>query len=492
MNVPVTSSALSKSRFMAGRQCHKRLYLETYRPELAGSADESGDATFEMGHAVGALARNRYSGGVLIGEGLDWPEADHATRGALRDRAIPAIFEGALSFDRVRVRADILTRTRDRRFDLFEVKSTLDLKPEHEWDLAVQYYVLRGAGVPIRWARLMHLNRDYVYPGGDYDLKRLFTFTNLTRLVRKRRREVVAGLKEMRRALAAKSPPPITVGPQCSVPYACPFYDHCHGDEPDHSVAQLPRLGTKMREQFAAMGIIEIPKIPRDFDGLSTLRARVVEAVRTATRFHDPAISRKLRKIKFPVHFLDFETFSPALPLYPGTRPYQVIPFQWSDHILNADGAVAHREFLHIDRTDPRRPFAEGLLDAVGVKGSIVVYGAFESTRLRELSEQFKDLAPALGRVQKRIVDLLPLIRDHVYDTEFHGSFSLKSVLPSLAPELGYDDLEIADGGAASLAYAEMQATGTTRRRWAELRAALLAYCKRDTEGLLKLFRLFQ
>ena len=272
-----------------------------------------------MGHRVGALARNRYSGGALIGEGLDWAEADRATRGALRDRAIPAIFEGALSFDSVRIRADILTRTRDRRFDLFEVKSTLDLKPEHEWDLAVQYYVLRGAGVPIRWTRLMHLNRDYVFSGGDHDLKRLFTFTNLTRLVRKRRREVVAALKEMRRTLAAKSPPPISVGPQCSAPYTCPFYDHCNEDEPDHSIDQLPKLGIRVRERLAAIGIIEIAKVPPDFGGLSSLQARVVEAVRTQTRFHDSAISRKLRKIKFPVHFLDFETFSPALPLYAGT-----------------------------------------------------------------------------------------------------------------------------------------------------------------------------
>ncbi len=477
---------------MAGMQCHKRLYLETYQPELAGSADESGAAILEAGHAVGALARNRYPGGMLIGEDLDSSRAQRATQDALRNPAVLAIFEPALSSDGVRIRADILARTRDQRFDLIEVKSTLDVKPEHEWDVAIQYQVLRSAGVPIRWARLMHLNRDYVHPGGDYDLKRLFTFTNLTRLVHKRRRDVVAAVKEMRRTLAAKSPPPISVGPQCSAPYTCPFYDHCHDDEPDHSVEQLPRLGMRLRELFAAMGIIEITKIPRDFDGLSTLQVRVVEAVRTETRFHDPAVSRKLRKIKFPVHFLDFETFSPALPLYAGTRPYQIIPFQWSDHILSSDGAVRHREFLHDERTDPRRPFAERLVETLGNKGPIVAYSSFEATRLKELGEHFRDLTPALGRVQKRIVDLLPLIRDHVYDPQFHGSFSLKSVLPALVPGLGYDDLEITDGGVASLAYAEMQASETTSERRAKLRASLLVYCMRDTEALLELFRVLR
>jgi len=483
------SPRLSKSRFMAGMQCHKRLYLETYRPQLAGPADESGSATFEAGHAVGALARNRYPGGILISEDLDWSDAERATQDALGNRAVPAIFEPAVSFDGVRIRADILARTRDRQFDLIEVKSTLDAKPEHAWDVAIQDHVLRGAGVPIRWARLMHLNRDYVYPGGAYDLKRLFRSKNLTRLLRKRRRKVVAALKEMRKMLAADSPPSISNGPQCTTPYACPFYDHCHEDEPEHSIGQLPRLRMRLREQLAGMGVIEIANVPHDFDGLSTLQARVVEAVRTATRFHDPSISRKLHQLKFPVHFLDFETFSPALPLYAGTRPYEMIPFQWSDHILNNDGAVTHREFLHSDRTDPRRSFAEQLLDALGTKGSIVVYSSFEATRLRELGAGFKNLASPLARVRTRIVDLLPLIRDHVYDPEFHGSFSLKSVLPALVPELGYDDLEIKNGGLASLAYAEMRALETSTERRAELRIALLRYCMRDTQALLELLR---
>lgn len=492
MNVSVRSRALSKSRFLAGMQCHKRLYLETHEPELAEAADDSGAAILEAGHAVGALARNRYPGGMLVGEDLDWSEAKSATYSALRNGAVSAIFEAALASDGVRIRADVLARTRDRRFDLIEVKSTLDVKPEHEWDVAIQYHVLRGAGVPIRWARLMQLNRDYVYPGGVYDLKRLFRFRNLTHLVRKRRLDVVAAIKAMRKMLGAKCSPAISVGPQCTTPYTCPFYDHCHGDEPEHSIEQLPRLQNGLRARLGAMGVIEITKIPAALDGLSTLQARVVEAVQTETRFHDPAISRKLSKLKFPIHFLDFETFAPALPLYAGTRPYQVVPFQWSDHILDAGGGVTHREFLHNERTDPRHSFADQLLNVLGSKGSIVVYSSFEATRLRELGENFRDLAPYLARAGKRIVDLLPLIREHVYDPEFHGSFSLKSVVPALVPNLAYDDLEIADGGVASLAYAEMQVPETTSQRRSELSAALLAYCERDTLALLELFGLFR
>lgn len=484
---------LSKSRFMSGLQCHKRLYLELYDPDLAGSTDESAQSVFDIGHRTGALARDRYPAGRLIAQDhLHHADAELATQSALGDLGIPAIYEGAFTFDRVGVRADILTRTRDRRFDLFEVKSTLDVKTEHEWDIALQLYVLEGVGLPVRWARLMHLNREYIYPGGDYDLKQLFTSTNLTKRARKRSLDIVSALKAMRQALAGKSPPPISIGPQCSKPYACPFHDHCHQDEPADSIDQLPRLRTRLREQLVSMGILDIKKIPPDFQGLSLLQSRVAQAVRTRRRFSDGAISKKLAKVKFPIHFVDFETFSPALPLYPGTHPYQMIPFQWSDHILSADGGLSHREFLHTHRDDPRGSFAKSLLETVERKGSIVVYGSFESTRLKELAKLLPDLAPALERVRKRIIDMYPLIRGHVYDPKFHGSFSIKTVLPVLVPELGYDDLEIAEGNAASLAYAEIQEAGGSPERIVELRTALLAYCKRDTEAMVELFRLLR
>jgi hypothetical protein len=476
---------------MAGVQCHKRLYLETFQPELADLPDESVEATLAVGHAVGELARERFSGGVLIDWETDWSHAVHETRVATGSPANSAIFEGAFALRDVRIRTDILTKTRDRRFDLFEVKSTLDMKPEHEWDLALQYYVLVGIGIPIRGARLMHLNRDYVYPGGEYDLKRLFKFKNLTHLVKKRRPEIVTSLRQMRKTLRAQCPE-ISVGPQCRSPYRCKFYGHCHENEPDYSMNQLPRLSPGLREHLTARGIIKISEIPNDFEGLSELQARAVAAVKTATRFHDPAISRRLERLKFPIHFLDFESLAPALPVYPGTRPYQTIPFQWSDHVLKADGDVVHREFLHDDRTDPRRIFTEELLAALGAGGSILVYSSFEDSRLAELSEAFQDLASRLQCVRERIVDLLPLIREHIYDPGFRGSFSLKSVLPVLAPDPGYDGLAISNGALASLAYAEMQAPETSTERRLKIRSDLLTYCKRDTQALLELYRLLR
>jgi hypothetical protein len=206
--------------------------------------------------------------------------------------------------------------------------------------------------------------------------------------------------------------------------------------------------------------------------------------------FLDRNLPKTLKALEYPVHFLDFETFNPALPLYAGTRPYQVIPFQWSSHTMSGDGVVRHDEFLHSGNVDPREDFARSLLEALGESGSIVVYSGFEETRIRELATALPSLAGRLAAlVSGRMVDLLPLVRNHCYHPEFHGSFSLKSVLPALVSDLSYDALEIQDGGQASAAYAEMVRRYCPSERRDSLRKSLLAYCKRDTEAMVRLFQ---
>jgi Domain of unknown function(DUF2779) len=214
----------------------------------------------------------------------------------------------------------------------------------------------------------------------------------------------------------------------------------------------------------------------------------VRDAVTAGSRFHDPAIAAALAKAEFPVHFVDFETFMPALPVFAGTRPYQTIPFQRSNHVLSTDRRVSHSEFLHDGRDDPRRLFVETLLAAAGDGGSVLVYSGYEEACLRGLEAALPDLALRLAQLRARLFDLHPVIRAHIYDPAFHGSFSIKTVLPALAPHLGYDDLEIGDGLLASLAYEELRDPNTSSVRAAELRANLLAYCGRETEAMQNCF----
>lgn len=484
---------LSKSRFMSGLQCHKRLYLECYARELAEATDPYTRAIFDTGARVEALARRRHAGGVLVAEDhLHHEDAIERTRGALADPTVPAVYEAAFTWNDVRIRADILVRVTGDVFDLLEVKSSTSAKPEHEGDVAIQLAVLRGSGVRIRRVGLVHLNRGYVYGGGEYDLARLFACQDLTEVARTRQPEVLAALQSMRGALRGDEPPLIAVGSHCETPYWCPFFEHCHEGLPEDGLARLPKAGARLRERLAAAGIVAVADIPLDFPGLTSLQCRALAAMRSGERFCDPEIRGVLSAVQYPLHFLDFETFMPALPLYAGTRPYDAIPFQWSDHVIHGDGSLDHREYLHDGAGDPRRPFAESLLESLGESGSIVVYSNYEEHRLADLGAWLPDLASRIASLRPRLLDLLRVIRRHVYDAGFNGSFSLKSVLPALVPELGYDDLAISDGGLASLAFEESQAASTAPERRTELREQLRAYCGRDTLALVELFRLLR
>ena len=158
---------LSKSRFLAGLQCLKRLYLECYHRELADPVEAGRQTVFDTGHAVGELARRRFQGGVLVAEQyFEHSQAVRTTQDLLGDPSIPALYEPAFTFEGIRTRIDVLVRTADRVFDLIEVKSTASAKHEHIADVAIQVHVVEGCGISIGHAYLMHLNTTYVYQGG--------------------------------------------------------------------------------------------------------------------------------------------------------------------------------------------------------------------------------------------------------------------------------------------------------------------------------------
>ena len=183
MPVSAPTPTLSKTRFQDGLQCLKRLWLDRHRRGLAAPPDAATQARFRSGHRVGELARDRWPGGVLVKQSPARHEAAAAyTRELLADHRVPAIYEAAFSFNGVRIRADILVRTPDG-FDLVEVKSSSRLKREHHTDVAVQLWVIQGCGVRVRRAGLLHLNRDYVWSGGDYDVEKLFARDDITESV---------------------------------------------------------------------------------------------------------------------------------------------------------------------------------------------------------------------------------------------------------------------------------------------------------------------
>lgn len=482
---PPGTFRLSKSKYLSGLQCHKRLYLEIHAPNLATAPDEQSQAILDMGTEVGELARRRFPGGVLVTADHRHPaEALRRTAALLADPAVPAIFEGAVEYDRVLVRVDILERvasTPDGRavWRLIEVKSSSRTKDIHVSDLAIQAQVLRGAGLQLEGTWLMHINTRYVYPGGPLDLTQLFSLQDLSIPVAEQEAAVAPRLAEMKTMLHAPVPPAIEPDGHCHQPYDCPFWDHCTKDKPVRWIYHLPGH-TQTIEQLARRGIDTIDAIPQDVT-LSSVQRRVKDDV----EWVDARLHTALLSVRYPVHHLDFETFMPAIPKFPMTRPYQTIPTQWSNHIETEGGLVRHESYLCRHPDDPREEFAVTLLESLGRKGSICVYSAYERAVLQGLAETLPSLRADLTHVIARLWDLLTVVKDHYYHPAFAGSFSIKSVLPALVPDLSYGDLEIREGGTAARAYQRMIFEETDWVERERLRDALLQYCERDTLALV-------
>ncbi|MBE0417598.1 MAG: DUF2779 domain-containing protein [Coriobacteriia bacterium] len=479
---------LSKSRFQKGLQCEKALWLTVHAPELADPVTETKQWIFDQGTEVGRLAQELFEDGVEVAE--DYRHTDEAlvTTERLLAEGATTLFEPAFFFDGVLVRVDALVAVDDCTWDLYEVKSGSRVKPENVTDAAVQVYVVEGAGLRVRRAHIVHLDTSYVWEGGAYDLEHLFTIEDVTAEARDTLPGIPA-LLERFRAMLAGPEPEIRLGDRCRKPYMCDFSGYCHAAlAGEHPITDLPRLGEQALHALLDLGVTCIRDIPEDFRMLTPAQAEIVRVVKSGLPRIDAAgLARDLARLTWPVYHLDFETINPALPLWPGTRPYQTIPFQYSIHVHHEDGSHEHREYLHTTPDDPRRPLAERLIADLGVAGSVMHYTAFERTRLNELAAAIPDLADTIGAILTRLVDLAAIIRTHTRHPATNGLTSIKRILPAWCPDLSYDDLAIGDGSAASVRYLRSLRGLLPDDETGQLHADLIEYCGLDTLAMVRL-----
>lgn len=479
---------LSKSRIQSGRQCHKRLWLEVHQPEAVNWGDLA-HARLEEGTRFGELARDLLGGGVLIAAGRTQSGAAAAQTEALLSRPcaeVPMLFEPAFLHEGVGVRVDALRRTSEGDV-LIEVKSTTRVKPEHVWDCAIQLWVLRGAGRDVSQVMLGHIDNSFVYTrAGDYHgLLKLSDITEPVEALLQNIPEVVSTLQ----TVIAGPLPAITTGEHCSVPYGCPFFEHCRATEPaavEFPVSLLPRAGA-LATRLAAAGYRDLREVP-DSEIKNIRHQRILAATRSDRPFVSPELAGILSRIAYPRYYLDFETITHVIPRRLGTRPFQQLPFQFSCHIEPQPGEIQHADFLDVSGMAPMAGFVERLAQVIGESGPVLVWSkGFEGSRLREMALMFPEHSQWLLAVVERMVDLLPIYRMHYYHREMRGSWSLKSVLPTLAPDLGYDDLQIGDGGAVQDAYRRAIQPDTSADEREFCRRHLLAYCERDTLAMTRL-----
>jgi Domain of unknown function(DUF2779) len=485
---------LSKSKLLALRQCPKRLWLELHKPHLGEhSAPVAG--RLKVGHAVGEVARRLYDPkgqGIVIdvqSEGFSRALARSKTVLECAQPVFEAGFaaEGALAF------ADVMLPVRRRKgleWRMVEVKGSAGVKDTYRDDIAVQSLVARAAGVRLASISVAHINTEWVHPGND-TVDGLLVEEDLTEEAAGREAEVRSWIKEGHAVAASTSEPVRKTGDHCHQPSECSFSAYCQGQEPQarHPIACLPRINEPTKAFVAENELLELA----DDRLLSETQVRVKKHTLSGKTFFDAkGALAALSRHRLPAIFLDFETISFAVPIWKGTRPFQQIPFQFSAHRLSRSGELKHATFLDLTGEDPSRRFATALLEACGCKEPIFVYSAFEKTQITELAKRYAPLRKALLAVTKRLVNLLPMARQHFYHPSQEGSWSIKAVLPAVVPSLDYESLEgVQDGGMAMEAYLEAIHLQTVPERKRAIEHDLLSYCKLDTYAMVRIWQVF-
>ena len=479
------TSYVTKSKVLSGLRCPKQLWLQTYQPSLAKPSATS-QLTTANGIELGGMARLNYPGGILIGH-VEQPDMAVAETAQLMNRIPPvSLFEAAFVHAGALVRSDILVPV-EGGWRMIEAKSSSSVKEHHLIDCAVQLWVAEGAGVTVQQVCVAHVDTGFVYEG-DGNYGQLLLEEDVTEQVRALLVDVPAWLAS--HCTILDNPMPCTrMGSQCKPD--CQFKKHCEQALPEYPVSILPN-GRKIITDLQDAGIEDVRDIP---DGVLTHEKHI--RVWQATCANQPFISQELKtelaKLPYPRFYLDFETINFVIPRWAGTRPHQQLPFQWSCHIERQGGALAHREFLDTSGNAPMRAFAESLIDAVEDDVPIIVYGSFESTVIKGLIGFCPDLEASLNDILDRLVNLLPWLQNHYYHPSMKGSWSIKAVLPTVAPHLDYSQLEdVQNGTLAQLAYLDIINPETDATVREQKIRNLLKYCGLDTQAMAEVVKFFE
>ena len=482
---------LSKSRYCSAVQCPKMLWLRTNKPE---EFDDSvmNEAVLQTGNEVGDLAMG------LFGDFVEVPfdrhlqsMIDETTR--LIDGGTKIIAEASFSYHGAFCSVDILKNLGDKHVELYEVKSSTEVKEIYYHDVAYQCYVLSKLGYTIERACVVHINNEYVRYG-ELDLQELFEVEDVTKIASDLFKDVEERIDFLNEYMKQTDDPEKEIGLQCFDPYNCGFFNYCTRDFPRPNVFDVASLRKKKMIECLCTGCVSFEDLwDRRAIKDSYLKQVDFEIHDLPPEIHSDGIREFLDTLTYPLYFLDFETFMPAIPLYDYSHPYEQIPFQYSLHYIESEGGeLKHKEYLAYPGVDPRRELAECLCEDIPKDVCTMAYNmSFEKRVIKRLAALCPDLADHLMNIHDNIVDLMvPFQKKHYYCREMQGSYSIKYVLPALFPDdpaLDYHNLEgVHHGGEAMDTFARM--AGMDPDELEEWRGYLLKYCELDTFAMVKIW----
>lgn len=472
---------LSKSDYILGNYCPKALWLKKHRKELLVS---SSDTWSSNGYDIQKLAQKLYPSGILINsQSWEVPKGAELTKELSQKHSV--LFEAVAKLDNEAFcRIDILEKT-VQGWNLIEIKSTKDITDTQLTDLAYQYYIFKNAGYHINCCYILHLNKAYIRRK-QLNVKKLFVCDDVTAEVKERYPSIEEYTTNLLKYQNKRIEPKVKISKSCQ---GCDFYNYCCCKVPEYSIWNLfnVTIADEICERLNSYDIHDLTA--NDYD--TKVKIDITSWQKQKIHCDKIQIKNFLKKLVYPLYYLDYETIMPAIPLFAGSQSYQQIPFQFSLHIQKEpNGVVEHISFLHKEKNDPRRALAESLVKHCGNKGSVIVYNeSFEKNRNKELAEFFPDLASKILMINERIVDLLiPFRNRYLYHYNQHSSASIKKVLPSFT-NLSYDNMDIHNGSEAMERYSAFIRGELTKEEEQILFDGLDKYCEQDTYAMVLLMK---
>lgn len=446
---------------------------------------------FEEGNMVDVIARELFPHGVMIhGHGGD---VQKQTQDQIKAGAT-TIFQAAAVADRIMAIADIIRfNPETKKWDIFEVKSSSEVKKEHIHDVCFQRMAFRKTGFDIGRVHLVYVNGDYLRAGA-IDPQSFLIIKDITEEVDEVEDTVETDITKALAIIDNPKPKAGEIACTC-VPKECMCIGHCYPGLPDHSIFELTRIGGPKAQKLYTSGVRTIVDLPEDYK-LTTAQACQVQVARSGTPIVErDKISEALSKLKYPLSFLDYETFACAVPMFDGLHPHQAMAFQYSLHVLPAPGAeLEHHEFLARNLGNTIPELAESLRSNLPDNGNVIVwYKGFETARNKEMAALLPAFAPFFESLNERTFDLMEIFsHQHYVHPDFCGSCSIKKVLPVLIPALSHKNLTIHEGMAASLSWYRMFGPEKSAKERDETWGHLIEYCELDTFAMVEIFRHLQ
>jgi hypothetical protein len=473
---------LSKSQYIRGLNCHKSLWLIKNKPRLKS---DNNNQNIHTGNAVGELARELFTGGSLVEfDAKNFTGMITKTSELIKSGA-SVIYEATFSVGGIFVMVDILQKVGDK-WNIIKVKSSANIKPNYIDDATIQYFAISQI-LKIDKIYLTHIDNSYIFKD-NLKINKLFKTTDITSEILDNQASCKNNLTDIKKMLGGDCPQ-IDIGSYCD---DCDFKPHCWKHIPKHSVFNLYRVGKKSfglyKDRQITYADLRNHKLKKKLT--KTQKIQISEKV----HIDESILSGFIDGAKFPINFFDFETFQNAVPKFNQQSPFQQIPFQYSLHILEKDGTLTHKEFLGDENTDPRMDLIKQMLENITKSGTIMAFSqSFEVSRIKELAEFSPEHKNKLLALNERFMDLLlPFRKLGYYHPEFHGSFSIKSILPALFKnddELDYKKLGCVQNGVDAMSIFANLHLEKDSKKVQEIRGDLLKYCHLDTLAMVRIWQ---